>query len=167
MDGSDMSASCLLEQPPGPLVQRAAQDPVLREESLGVHIPIDRLEAERASVIQGRFLTVQGAEAGFALPGGVPTGSFARGAQVTEELLAAAKSPRFIERARSLGFSDEAIEALSTRIRSVKVGEIPAGGWSDAEQILIGRRGLITPTREGRIFHELGHVLDDIRSPGL
>lgn len=72
-----------------------------------------------------------------------------------------------MERARSLGFSDDAIEALKTRIRSVKVGEIPTGGWSDAEQILIGRTGLITPTREGRIFHELGHVLDDIRSPGL
>jgi hypothetical protein len=72
-----------------------------------------------------------------------------------------------IDRARSLGFSDEAIESLSSRIRGMRVGEIPAGGWSDAEQILIGRRGLVTPTREGRILHELGHVLDDVANPGL
>jgi hypothetical protein len=82
-------------------------------------------------------------------------------------LLATAKSPKFIDRARRLGFSEESIAALPGRIRSLKVGELPRGGWADSEQILIGRGGIITRTREGRIFHELGHLLDDIRSPGM
>ncbi len=112
-------------------------------------------------------VSVQGGRGGLALPGGGPTGNFARSTRVTEELLSAARSPKFLERARSLGFSDEAIEALSARVRSSKVGEILSGGWSDPEQILIGRFGLVTPTRQGRILHELGHVLDDVAHPGL
>jgi hypothetical protein len=108
-----------------------------------------------------------GGRAGFGLPLSTPKGDFTRSAQVTEELLAVARSPKFVERARKLGFSDETIKVLSARIRNVRVGERPRGGWADREQILIGRRGLITPTRKGRIFHELGHVLDDLRNPGL
>jgi hypothetical protein len=107
-----------------------------------------------------------GSGGGFTLPGGGPVGSFKRSAQVTEELLATAKSPKFVERARALGYSDEAIRSLSSRIRGMKVGETLTGGWADAEKILIGRFGVIS-SREQRILHELGHVLDDVANPGL
>ena len=97
-----------------------------------------------------------------------PIGDFSRSAQVLDEVLDVAQSETFIRRARGLGFSEEAIAGLPGRLRSYggQIGEIRTGGWSDAEQFLIGRRGVFT-SRWQRIAHELGHVLDDIANPGL
>ncbi len=53
------------------------------------------------------------------------------------------------------------IDAL---LSSGNIGFIRSGGWIDATKFLVGRPSLF---RNGRIRHELGHLLDDIRSPGL
>lgn len=79
-----------------------------------------------------------------------------------------AQSQRFIDRARGLGFSDDIIETLPGRIRQYgdKIGEIRFGGWADSDQFLVGRYSLLS-SRNQRIMHELGHVLDDLADPGL
>ncbi len=103
------------------------------------------------------------------MPGGRASGGdFARSGQLLDEIVEVAQSQRFIERARRLGFSDEVTEALPGRIRQYgdSIGEIRFGGWADADQFLVGRYGLLS-SRDQRIMHELGHVLDDLANPGL
>ncbi|MEP0347102.1 RHS repeat-associated core domain-containing protein [Rhodopirellula bahusiensis] len=126
-----------------------------------------------ANNIIGRFgddaIRVAAPRGGFALPGGSSTGgSFGRSAQVLDEVVDVAQSQRFINRARRLGFSDDAINALPNRLRQYgdSVGETFTGGWADADQFLVGRWGVLS-TRNQRIMHELGHVLDDVANPGL
>lgn len=105
-------------------------------------------------------------ESGFASIGGGPKGDFSRLSEVQEELLGAARSEKFRARALAAGFSEVDLRQLERRIPQMMTGDLPAGGWSDEFSILVGKRGIITPTREGRLFHELGHVLDDTANPG-
>ena len=79
-----------------------------------------------------------------------------------------AQSATFVRRAKALGFTREHLAKLIQRIdelhASGNIGFIAHGGWIDDAQLLIGRSRFF---RSGRIRHELGHLLDDIRSPGL
>jgi hypothetical protein len=109
------------------------------------------------------------ARGGFTLPGGGPAGTNSgRTAWVLDEAVGVAQSQRFVDRARRLGFSDEAISVLPNRLLQYgdNVGETFTGGWAGADQFLIGRWGVLS-TRNQRIMHELGHVLDDVANPGL
>lgn len=110
--------------------------------------------------------TLQG---GFTLPGGGPNGAnYSNAAGILAEVIDVARSPKFVQRARALGFTDELVSALPSRVRRYgkMVGEIPSGGWADDVRFLVGRRSLLS-SRTQRIRHELIHVLDDMADPGL
>jgi hypothetical protein len=101
--------------------------------------------------------------------GGGPSGNFANSAEILKEVTAIARSEKFIARAKALNFSEEQIAALPDRLMAFgdAMGEQSFGGWADANSFLVGKYGLGLSTRQQRIMHELGHVLDDMANPGL
>ena len=94
--------------------------------------------------------------------------NFSRSAQILDEATAVAQSPTFVSRAERLGFGQSQVDVLPGRLRAYgdSLGEIPTGGFANADTFLVGRHGILS-TRTQRFAHELGHVLDDIANPGL
>jgi RHS repeat-associated protein len=83
-----------------------------------------------------------------------------------QEVLAASKSPLFLSRARSLGYTEAHIAALPARLESMTFVKTIWGGLANTNTFKVGQLGT-SAMRTRRIYHELGHVLDDIANPGL
>ena len=103
--------------------------------------------------------------------GGSPNRIAASSSQIESlvgQIKSVAQSSTFVRRAKALGFTDEHLAQIAGRIDALhasgNIGFIRSGGWIDDTQFLIGCSSAF---RNGRIRHELGHLLDDIRSPGL
>ncbi|MFT3784844.1 MAG: RHS repeat-associated core domain-containing protein [Tepidisphaeraceae bacterium] len=113
------------------------------------------------------FQLASTANGGFTmLGGGRWFTSFRNADALRQEVLSVAQSETFVERATALGFSQEHIAGLPMRLESYQFGEIPFGGLATSDEFLIGRVSLLS-SRSQRILHELGHVLDDVRTPGM
>ena len=86
------------------------------------------------------------------------------------EVLAAIRNPTFLDRAAARGATPEQLAALAVRIEEMMaqgaVVECLSGGEATLTNFSIGRLNLLS-SRRSRIFHELGHMLDDVMRPGL
>ena len=98
---------------------------------------------------------------------GLTLGQGGRSGSLYYQSLSVATSDAFANRALNAGFTEAQINQLPSALEEYGAGL----QWSFGQNLADANRFTISPlgfsTVEGRISHELGHVLDDIARPGL
>jgi hypothetical protein len=100
-------------------------------------------------------------------PGSLPAGTnLSRASMIQREVSAISNSELFISRAHKFGFNDVHLGLLPGKLNRMGFGELAEGGFVTDNMFVLGSRSMLS-TRSQRIMHELGHVLDGIKQPGL